>query len=428
MRRGETMSFRLSLGTLFLTLAMVATGCTAPGGRGGLPIEHNLPPAQMLMHPGPGVGGPGPGVLAPMRPPGMVPMSAPTVQVWFTDPESCEVKWDVAQVGQYDSSAHVVPFKQSFAQGGVYRLKISSIEGFEDKTLYPSLEVGPITPRTSAFVAHSAIPIQFTNEDFTQVTTGNFVTKVIYIPDPEFQELAIAGIDTLVSTRLDPGVDPIVEADRRGSILAIVRMGNKDLEGAAAAGSNVQQASHFDSYNDKLMRQAGMNQPGGMGMGGMPPRGMGGMPPRGMGGMPPRGMGGMPPGAMGPGGSPAPFGRSMSPNYVSGVTAPEYGMPITATPIGLPGPPHIPLGVPAGLQKHTMRNHTAVQIPQPTKRLSMHVKQSPGISYPRPADRVMIRETTVRPRHRNRQHPANMQYGTRSTGGDEGCINCTIGD
>ena len=72
--------------------------------------------------------------------------------------------------------------------------------------------------------------MQFTEEDFDQVLSGNFVTKVIYLPDPEFQELALAGVETLVSTRLDPGVDPIVEADRRGAILAIVRLGNKDLE------------------------------------------------------------------------------------------------------------------------------------------------------------------------------------------------------
>lgn len=380
------MSIRLSLGTLFLTLAMAAAGCSIPAARSGLPVEHNLPPAQMLMHPGPGVEGPGPGVLAPMSPAGMAPVAAPTVQVWFTDPESCEIKWDVAAVGQYDSTAHIVPFKQSFAQGGVYRLKVTNIEGFKDRTLYPSLEIGPITPRTSAFVAHSAIPIQFTNEDFTQVTTGNFVTKVIYIPDPEFQELAIAGIDTLVSTRLDPGVDPIVEADRRGSILAIVRMGNKDLEGAGASGADVQQAGHFESYGSQMIRQSG--------------------------------------------GSPAPFGRGMSPNYVSGVTAPEYGMPMTATNIGLPGPPHIPLGVPAGLQRHTIRNHTAMQIPKPTSRVNVHVQQSPGLSYPRPADRVLIREETVRPRHLNRQPPANMQYGTRSglSTSEDGCINCTLGD
>ena len=69
-----------------------------------------------------------------------------------------------------------------------------------------------------------------TEEDFDQVLSGNFVTKVIYLPDAEFQELALAGVETLVSTRLDPGVDPIVEADRRGSILAIIRIGNKDLQ------------------------------------------------------------------------------------------------------------------------------------------------------------------------------------------------------
>ena len=56
-------------------------------------------------------------------------------------------------------------------------------------------------------------------DDFNQILSGNFVTKVIYLPDPEFQELAVAGVETLVSTRLEPGIDPIAEADRRGVIL-----------------------------------------------------------------------------------------------------------------------------------------------------------------------------------------------------------------
>jgi len=97
------------------------------------------------------------------------------------------------------------------------------------------LELGFAMPRTAAFLAHNAIPVEFTDEDFAQVTSGNFVTKVIYLPDPEFQELALAGVGTLVSTRLDPGVDPIVEADRRGAIMAIVRLGNKDMQLPAGA-------------------------------------------------------------------------------------------------------------------------------------------------------------------------------------------------
>src|SRR5437870_1737170 len=113
--------------------------------------------------------------------------------------------------------------------------------------LYPTLEIAPSLPRTEAYLAHNAIPLAFTEEDFDQVMSGNFVTKVIYLPDPEFQELALAGIDTLVSTRLDPGVDPIVEADRRGAILAIVRMGNKDLQvggGEELVGGDAQEAGY----------------------------------------------------------------------------------------------------------------------------------------------------------------------------------------
>jgi hypothetical protein len=42
------------------------------------------------------------------------------------------------------------------------------------------------------------------------------------------------------------------------------------------------------------------------------------------------------------------FGQSAV-NPINGGPAGSWGMPITGTPIGLPGPPHIPLGVPAGL-------------------------------------------------------------------------------
>jgi hypothetical protein len=141
-----------------------------------------------------------------------------------------QAKWDVASQGGFDSTPLVVPGRQNFPQGGIYRMKLTNIPGREGVELYPKMEIGPTTPRPEAYMAHNAIPIQYTEEDFDQVLTGNFVTKVIYLPDPEFQELALAGVETLVSTRLDPGIDPIVEADRRGAILAVVRLGNKDVE------------------------------------------------------------------------------------------------------------------------------------------------------------------------------------------------------
>src|SRR5205085_9066851 len=56
------------------------------------------------------------------------------------------------------------------------------------------------------------------------------LVKVIYLPDPQFQDAAGTGTDELLSTQLPPGADPILEALRRGSILVVIRMGNVDQE------------------------------------------------------------------------------------------------------------------------------------------------------------------------------------------------------
>jgi hypothetical protein len=86
---------------------------------------------------------------------------------------------------------------------------------------------------------------------------------------------------------------------------------------------------------------------------------------------------------------------AVPPNMIAG--APQWGMPITGTPIGLPGPPHIPLGTPAGLQKHTMRNRTRVLMPPPVDHVKVTVKHRPGLNYPRPVNHVHINETQREP-------------------------------
>ncbi|QGJ69595.1 Hypothetical protein PBC10988_12770 [Planctomycetales bacterium 10988] len=343
---------RYLLALAFTWLALTGVGCVhsrmlfnptcGPGGdcNGAAGLAHaanKLPPAERLMHPGPGVAGPGPGVIPPM-PPMRPPGPPPTSQVAFIGPAGMQVQWDAIQPGMFDSQPLIVPGRFNFGQGAIYRLKLTNIPNRPGLELYPSLEVAPVLPRTAAYLSHNSIPIQFTPEDFDQVQTGHFVTKVIYLPDPEFQELAIAGVETLVSTRLDPGVDPIVEADRRGAILAIVRLGNKDFQLPGPDGQMV----------------------GGAGM--MGPMGPGGMP-----------MAAVPPGAV-------------------GAPGPQWGLPRTGTPIGLPGPPHLPLGAPAGLQQHTMRNYTPHHIPLPVDHMKYNIKESPGYSYPKPVDRVHVHE------------------------------------
>ncbi len=313
-----------------------------------------------MMPPGPGVGGPGPGVMAV----GPTMMTQPqSSQVAFIGPDGMVVNWDVSMPGQFDSDPLVCPGRYNFRQAAIYRLKLTNIPARPGVELYPTIEVGPAVPRTGAFLSHNAIPAQFTEEDFEQVLSGNFVTKVVYLPDAEFQELASAGIETLVSTRLDPGVDPIAEADKRGAILAVIRLGNKDLEmpGEMPGEGAVVPASYGVPSEDGSMQPvpAGMGAPVGMHTG---------------------------------------AGWSTVPQpYISGVTGPAYGMPSCATPIGLPGPPHVPLGYQAGLTKHVMKNHTRVSVPRPTKKIRIDVKQRPGVHYSKPVSHGRIVERTSCP-------------------------------
>lgn len=418
-----------------LAAAVAATGCA---GR----MAYNLPPAQRLMHPGPGVDGPGPGVIpvgnqmmgpgmpAQYGPGGTPPIqygarpcsyegeatqyceggscptgggcyggagggmaSGPSSQIQFVGEEGLTINWDVNSPGMFDSAALFVPNRQDFAQGAIYRLKVSNIPGRAGVTLYPTLEVAPVTARTDAFLAHAAVPVQFTEEDFDQVLSGNFVTKVIYLPDPEFQELALSGVETLVSTRLDPGVDPVAEADRRGSILAILRMGSKDLNNQGGG------------YQENVIPAAygsGCDNCGPNGSG-APATSFSG-PAQGFSGPMPGASGGpnMPMGMPTSGFAPTP----VPPHMIAG--APQWGMPYTGTPIGLPGPPHIPLGSPAGLRKHTMKNRTRMHLPPPTNAVSISVKQRPGQNYPNPVTHVHVDETT--------RAPFNPLHGTVKPG------------
>ena len=379
------MKQRLTTITLCTAAVLASASCHGQAGMGPC-VAHNIPPAQRLMEPGPGVGGPGPGVLYPasglMGGGGIVPTmgydsgcAAPlggnaTSQIAFLGVEGGEVSWDVSGQGLFDSTPLVMPGRQNFLQAAIYRLKLTNLPDRPGVELYPTLEVAPVTPRTDAYLAHAPIPVQFTDEDLDQILSGNFVTKVIYLPDPEFQELALAGVETLVSTRLDPGVDPIAEADRRGSIMAILRAGNLDLQlpgqGLAMQGGvthaqyldgadgNVTPAE-YDSYQDGGGYGA-PGQPMGMNTTGFAP-------------------------------------QAIPPQMVSGMSTPEWGMPSVGTPIGLPGPPHIPLGHEAGLTNHTMKNRTRMQIPPPVHHVKINVKQRPGMDYPRPVNHVNIAET-----------------------------------
>ncbi|MBI3864978.1 MAG: hypothetical protein HY290_24145 [Planctomycetia bacterium] len=381
----------------FLAVATVVTvcvGCTSTGGdrlasrhgaaylsdseefvaRGKIDHGHQanyvMPPAAMVARPGPGVDGPGPGVLNMIGMASANSFTGRTTQIKFVEPEGMSVGWQIA--GGYADNQVPVPGRFSFRQASSYRLKLAHFPGREGLTLYPTLQVYPAHPQTDAYLAHSCVPLQITDEDLDQIQANNFVTKVIYLPSPQHQELAIAGVETLVSTRLDPGLDPVAEADRRGTILAVLRCGNMDMESPEATAmvspdGTIQQASGIRQVDGEKGQLVAPLPIGGMGANGHAI-----------------------PAAMMMG-APGGFGQPAM-NPMLGAVAPSWGMTISPTPIGLPGPPHLPLGGPAGLKSHTVRTKTKTHIAEPVEHFLIDVKQKPGINMPDPVMHVQYEE------------------------------------
>lgn len=324
--------------------------------------RYYAPPAAMLVRPGPGVDGPGPGVLNTLGGGPMRTFASTTTQVRFVAPEAMSVGWQIG--AGYAENQIYAPGVYNFQQGFMYRLKLTNIPGREGVILYPTVQVYPSHPQTDAYLSHNAVPFQLTDEDLDQVDSNNFVTKVVYLPSPAHQELAIAGVETLVSTRLDPGVDPIAEADRRGTIMMVVRLGNMDMETPSsmglARGHGVQQAGHIEQVDGE---EGQFVAP--LPIGSVPGNGRA-IPPTMV--MSTPGAPGMPNGG------------------------PSWGMPYTSTPIGLPGPTHLPLGGPAGLRSHTVRNRTKQHLPEPVSDMLIDVKHKPGIRMPDPVRHIKYEE------------------------------------
>jgi hypothetical protein len=192
-------------------------------GHGGiLPVPGMGPPGAVAAVGA--IGAPGSGIYPPM-------FANQRTSIRFASPAGMNITWQGPGGAFVEPVPLQAPARYNFPQGNIYRLRISGIPNRPGRVYYPTLEVYPATPHTVTFLSHNAVPVSFTDEDFEQVNAGNLVVKVVYLPFPQFQDLvAVAGLDEIVSTRLEPGVNPVDEANRRGTILAVVRIGNIDLQ------------------------------------------------------------------------------------------------------------------------------------------------------------------------------------------------------
>lgn len=87
--------------------------------------------------------------------------------------------------------------------------------------VYAAMSIYPRDQSMPPGTRHEPIYLFLTNEDVDQIESGNFVTKVVY--QPAIATGQPTGPETIVSTRLKPGIDPIAEARLKGTILVAIR-------------------------------------------------------------------------------------------------------------------------------------------------------------------------------------------------------------
>ena len=111
--------------------------------------------------------------------------------------------------------------------GGLYRLQVIQVPESPGLELFPTVEILDRLYPPPGQALRFPIPIELTLEELKLAADGHFVTRVIYLEDPQ-AALPLADPDKdqrWVEAR--PGEDPLVMADHLGRPMAILRLGGR---------------------------------------------------------------------------------------------------------------------------------------------------------------------------------------------------------
>ena len=129
-----------------------------PGGGGILPVPGMGPRGAVAAVGALGVGGGGIGI----------PNGRSSIN--FTGPAGMKITWQLPDGGfNAEAAGLTAPAPYNFLQGQVYRLRLTQVlPNHPGRSFYPTLEIASANPKTVTFLAHSSVPVTFTNEDSTR--------------------------------------------------------------------------------------------------------------------------------------------------------------------------------------------------------------------------------------------------------------------
>jgi hypothetical protein len=132
--------------------------------------------------------------------------------------------------------------------GAVYRLRVTEFGSEPGQAVYPTVEVIDRLYPPAGLALRYPIPVELTAEELELAARGNFVTRVIYLEDPN-QALPTTQKDGEQAWAEAPqGADPLVVADELGRPVAILRIGGRVPSGSDAGfGSSAPPLIHYDT-------------------------------------------------------------------------------------------------------------------------------------------------------------------------------------
>jgi len=119
------------------------------------------------------------------------------------------------------------PVRTGMLIGAVYRLRVTGIPRNEGAEVFPTIELVNRVYPPPGQEPRFPVPIDLTQEDIELALAGKFVTRVIYVEDPN-RALPVAqkpGDQTWFEVL--PHDNPLEVADRLGRPIAIVRIGGR---------------------------------------------------------------------------------------------------------------------------------------------------------------------------------------------------------
>jgi hypothetical protein len=111
--------------------------------------------------------------------------------------------------------------------GAVYRLRVMRIPLHEGIEVFPTIEVIDRLYPPASQVWRFPIPIELTQQDLELAMVGKFVTRVIYLENPEIAVPVPQDPTEQHWFDIASGENPLEVADRFGRPVAILRIGGR---------------------------------------------------------------------------------------------------------------------------------------------------------------------------------------------------------